>query len=88
MHQRLTTTRTAASTQSPARRSNRPYYPTKEAWARAEHDSLMKQASDLEKQSSGGSYAKAARKMRSVNNLRAQARKYSDMAAAFAKKGV
>jgi hypothetical protein len=48
-------------------------------WAGAEAESLRRQASEMEKHPSGGSYSRAARKAESIRNLLAEARKFERM---------
>lgn len=60
-------------------------FATKADWAQDQADSLSRQASELERMPSAGSYARAAKKARHVGNLRREAARYSDMAQRFRK---
>lgn len=70
------------------RTTKRPFFKTKAEWAGAEAESLRKQASEMEKHSSGGSYSRAARKAESIRNLLEEARKFERMQRVFKQRGV
>lgn len=70
------------------RTTKRPYYRTKSEWAGAEAESLRKQAAEMEKHPSGGSYSRAARKAESIRNLLARATDFERMQTYYKQKGL
>lgn len=61
-------------------------FATKSDWARAQAEEFDRRARELERESSGGSYARAARKGEQVSRLRAEAARYRQIAAKFAQR--
>lgn len=70
------------------RTTKRPYYKTKAEWAGAEAASLRRQAAEMEKHPSGGSYSRAAKKAESIRNLLTRALNFERMQRTFKQRGV
>lgn len=75
-----------SSKQAPAT-PKRTWYPTKEAWARAEAQKYRDGMADLRHQSSHGSYGRAAGKYESLRLMEEAAQRFERMADKYAKLG-